>query len=339
MNARLSLALEGADAMPSSGRILVLNAGAAADLSLLPQDRVTIVQGFRPDHDALAARGYAVTPETGGPDGELAAAIVFLPRARAEARALVAEAARQVSPGGPVWVDGQKTDGIESMARDVRSRVAISAPVAKAHGKIFRFDAPDGPAFADWRAAESVPAPGFVTLPGMFSADKPDAGSALLAGALPGDLSGRGADLGAGWGWLSAQILAQGRVGGLHLVEANHSALACARRNIADLRAQFHWADVALFEPGGKLDFVVTNPPFHTTRAADTKLGEAFVRAAGRMLKPSGQMLMVANRHLPYETVLAETFRDFDEIKGNAGYKVLRAARPRVSPRSVAARN
>ncbi|MFZ1726690.1 MAG: MFS transporter, partial [Albidovulum sp.] len=66
MNARLSFALEGADAIPPSGRILVLNAGAAVDLALLPQERVTIVQGFRPDHDALAARGFTVMSETEG---------------------------------------------------------------------------------------------------------------------------------------------------------------------------------------------------------------------------------------------------------------------------------
>ncbi|MFZ1726558.1 MAG: class I SAM-dependent methyltransferase, partial [Albidovulum sp.] len=251
-------------------------------------------------------------------------------------RALVAEAARQVGAGGPVWVDGQKTDGIESMLKDVRSRVPVSAPLAKAHGKIFRFDAPGTAVFADWLAAETVAAPGFVTLPGVFSADKVDAGSALLASALPANLPGRGADLGAGWGWLSAQVLTQGKVAELHLIEADHAALACARRNVTDARAVFHWADAIAFKPAEKFDFIVTNPPFHNSRAADPGLGAAFIRAAGSLLKPSGVLLMVANRHLPYESVLAEVFRDVAELAKDAGFKVFRAARPEVSPKPIA---
>ena len=333
MNPRLSLALQGDDALPVTGRVLVLNAGPGVNLSALPKDRVTIVQGFRPDHDALVAQGFSVLASIGS--GDFSAAVIFLPRAKAAARGLVADAVRLVQPGGPIWIDGQKTDGIETMIKDVRARVPISAPMSKAHGKIFRFDAPDGEVFADWAAAELSPAPGYVTLPGVFSADKVDRGSALLASALPVDLSGRIADLGAGWGWLSTQILAQDKVKELHLIEADHTALACARRNVADARAVFHWADATRFKPAEKFDFVITNPPFHTSRAADPALGADFIRAAAKVLKPSGVLILVANRHLPYETVLAEMFRDVSEVTKDAGFKVLRASHPQASPKAI----
>ncbi|MCU9850216.1 class I SAM-dependent methyltransferase [Defluviimonas sp. WL0024] len=325
---RLSLALDGADALPLSGQILALGPVAAAGDLPLPKERTTVVQGFRPDHDTFAARGYRTVPAVAEAGSGFAAAIVFLPRSRGAAHALVAEAAARVVPGGPVWVDGAKTDGIDSILKEVRARVAVSAPFAKAHGKVFRFDAPGPEAFAGWAAADIHPAPGFVTRPGVFSADKIDRGSALLAEALPQGLKGRVADLGAGWGWLAAQILARPGVSELHLVEADHAALACAEVNIDDPRARFHWADATRFRPPAKLDAVVMNPPFHAGRAAEPALGQGFIEAAAAMLAPSGSLYMVANRHLPYEAVLTRHFRELAEIGGDTGFKLFRAARP-----------
>lgn len=328
---RLSLALAGAT-LPEAGKIAVFNATAATDLSALPQDRVEVVQGFRPDHDAWAARGFSVTPEKGGP---YAMAAMCLPRARAEARALVAEAAASVAPGGLIWVDGQKTDGIDTMLRDLRKRVPVSDPYSKAHGKVFHFAAPHSPAFLDWQAQPLTPAPGFVTVPGVFSAEAIDKGSAVLAKALPVQLPRRIVELGAGWGWLSAQILAHETVAELHLVEAGKAALGCARQNVTDPRAQFHWADANAFKPDRLFDGCIMNPPFHTGRAADPALGVAFVRAAARLLAPHGQLWMVANRHLPYEQTLTELFRETVEIGNDAGFKVLHANRPLARNKTV----
>ena len=332
-NPRLALALMAADALPAAGRVLVIGGGPG--LSDLPKERTVVVQAFRPDHDTLAAQGWTVVPDLAAAAGDFAAAVVFLPRSRAAARAAVAEAARRVAAGGPVWIDGQKTDGIDPMLKDLRARTAVSAPVAKAHGKIFRFDA--GTSFDDWRAADISPAPGFVTRPGVFSAEKVDPGSALLAAALPERMPARVADLGAGWGWLSAQVLTRHGVAELHLVEADHAALACARRNIADPRARFHWADATRFRPEARLDAVVTNPPFHAGRAADPALGAAFIAAAAGMLAPAGRLWMVANRHLPYEAVLARHFHEVAEIGGDGAFKLFAAARPAARPLAAAA--
>lgn len=323
-SSRLSIAFSAADALPAAGRILVIGGGAG--LSDLPKERTVVVQGFRPDHDALVAQGWTVVPEIVAAGGDYAAAVVFLPRSRAAARASVAEAARRVVAGGPVWIDGQKTDGIDPMLKDLRARSAVSAPIAKAHGKIFRFDA--AATFDDWRSGDLHPAPGFVTRAGVFSAEKVDAGSVLLAAALPERMPARVADLGAGWGWLAAQILARQGVTEVHLVEADHAALACARRNIADPRARFHWADATRLRPAAPFDAVVMNPPFHAGRAADPVLGGEFIAAAAGMLAPAGRLWMVANRHLPYEAALSRHFREVAGIGGDGSFKLFTAAHP-----------
>ena len=155
-----------------------------------------------------------------------------------------------------------------------------------------------------------------------------DVRSQALLAALPEKLPSKIADLGAGWGYLSRHILDHPGVKLLHVVEAEAAALACARENVTDPRAEFHWQDATKFIPPTKLDAVIMNPPFHTSRAADPGLGQAFIRAAAGMLSPQGQLWLVANRQLPYEATLAEMFGTCQQIADTGGFKVLHAAKP-----------
>ena len=82
---RLNFALDnGAVALPPEGRIAVFRPRADLDLGGLGRERLHVLQSCRPDHDAFAAAGYATGLE---PEGDYAAALVCLTRARAEARA------------------------------------------------------------------------------------------------------------------------------------------------------------------------------------------------------------------------------------------------------------
>jgi 16S rRNA (guanine1207-N2)-methyltransferase len=317
----LSLALEtGALSLPSTGQIAVYRPRLGDDLSDLPKGQVVVLTGFKPDHDHFA-QGYSVNPVP-----PYAAALVCLPRSREAARALIARAAAEVTPGGVIAVDGQKTDGIDSALKELRGRVELSDSLSKAHGKLATFRA--GADLSEWLARPTM-IDGFQTLPGIFSADGPDRGSVLLAEALPQKLAGKVADLGAGWGYLSACVLQRPGVGRLDLVEAEADALDCARRNVTDPRARFFWADATTWRPDNLLDAVVMNPPFHLGRDADPGLGATFIRAARRMLAPNGSLWLVANRHLPYDAVLEECFLNHEEVAGNGSFRVIHATKPR----------
>lgn len=327
MSDRLSLALEGGGlALPDSGKIAVLLPRAGMDLSALPRDRVVVVQPQKPEFDRFVQAGFEVSPDLVNIPSPVSAVLVCLPRAKAQARALVARAC-DLSPD-VVIVDGAKTDGADSLLRESRNRVAVTGPISKAHGKIFWF-APDAAAFADWRAPERQEANGFVTAPGVFSADSVDPASAMLAAALPARLGHHVVDLGAGWGYLSRAVLKDTKVEVLDLVEADRTALDCARINISDPRARFHWADATAWRSSDRIDAVVMNPPFHTGRDATPALGRAFIDAAARLLTPSGGLWMVANRHLPYETALRDRFAQVVEVAGDGKFKVIHAGRPK----------
>ncbi|NOE35367.1 class I SAM-dependent methyltransferase [Ruegeria sp. HKCCD7318] len=320
MSPRLELALQ--NGLSLSQPLTVICPVPEHDLSTLPPG-AQVVQPFKPFHDCFAAQGFDTVPEAKNPCQD---AIVFLPRAKALARAMIQRACSRAA--GVVVVDGAKTDGVDSILKDVRKRIAVEGPLSKAHGKIFWFQA-NAAALEDWAAPATQKVGDFQTAPGVFSADGVDPASAMLSNVLPAKLGARVADLGAGWGYLSAEILKRDDVKSLHLVEADHAALTCARRNILDSRAQFYWADAVKWTAPEPIDTVVMNPPFHTSRSADPALGQGFIVAAARNLTRNGTLWMVANRHLPYETTLNEHFAQVTEIAGDNRFKVLQASRPR----------
>jgi 16S rRNA (guanine1207-N2)-methyltransferase len=167
---------------------------------------------------------------------------------------------------------------------------------------------------------------GLWTQAGVFSWDRPDPGTRQLLAALP-SLAGRGADLGCGLGVLARAVLAQGAVTELALVDIDRRAIDAAQRNVEDPRASLHWADARTGPDLANLDFVVMNPPFHGEGREDQQLGQAFIRRAHQILRKGGTLWMVANRHLPYEAVLTETFAKVTAHGQPSGYKVYEARR------------
>ena len=284
-------------------------------------ENVTLEQGFFPTAKALENAGYAVSPRANGRYGMV---LVNLTRAKAENLANIARACAMSD--GLVLVNGAKTDGIESLLKAVKKITAVEV-LSKAHGKVFWFDATPMP--PEWLAAGEMAAnkDGFITAPGMFSSEKVDVGSTLLAPYLEG-LKGRVADLGAGWGWLAAQALGPD-VSEMVLFEAEHMALEAAKQNLSDERVRFAWADVLSLPKQLPFDVVISNPPFHKTRTAEPALGVGFILAAAKMLKPKGRLLMVANRQLPYERALNSAFRKVNMLAQTNGFKLFEASLPK----------
>lgn len=301
---------------------MVFGARADADLSALPKDRTQVVQGFYPDHQALAKRGSDVVLTT---DGQADMAVVFLPRAKAQARDMLAQAT-EICPEGVIVVDGQKTDGIDSVLKEVKKRGGLSGSFSKAHGKLFWFASGD---FSDWRKQPAKNAQGYVTAPGVFSADGIDPASQLLSDNLPDKIKGIVADFGAGWGYLSSCLQERDAITQLHLIEADHAALDCARQNVTTDKARFHWADATEVQLDERADVIVMNPPFHTERKADPELGRRFIASARKNIKLSGQLFLVANRHLPYEQILSDLFAHVKEGPGTGQFKTFVASKPR----------
>ena len=252
-------------------------------------------------------------------------AIISIPNSKKLARHLIYLATKAV-PEGLIIVDGDKRNGIESIIRNLEKNTKITKAVSKAHGKIAWFKTP-----ADLEIYKDFPIKiedGFETRAGVFSSDGVDPASKLLAQFLPSDLTGVGADLGGGWGYLSVKALGTNSISELHFIEADLTALKAAKKNLNDQRVKFYWYDALTWKAPKLLDFIIMNPPFHHLGRAIPKLGNDFIKVASRNLKKSGTLWMVANRHLPYENAIQRHFSSFSELSGSKKFKVIRAENP-----------
>lgn len=325
----LMLPLEsGAVALPA-GPILYLRARSGFAADILPRDRTVCDQSFKPAHDALARAGFATT----GADGEYALSLALPQRQRDENRALLARAVKSTADGGIVMAAQANTQGAKTFQDELEVLTGNVTSQSKNKCRVFwaRIDRSriNSDLLETWLRNDEPQRndAGYLSRPGLFAWDRIDAGSKLLADHLPADLSGRAADLGAGFGYLADEALKRcPKLTHIDLYEAEQRALDLARENLSAYagRTSFHWADVTRGIEGS-YDIVISNPPFHVDREDRTDLGQAFIRAAAGALKTGGQFFMVANRHLPYEDTLKTAFKKVTMLADSGGYKILAA--------------
>lgn len=330
----------GALRWPADGA-LFLRARDGYPLHAMPTPGLVAEQGFAPEAAALERAGIAMAA---GDEAVYPLVLLLPPRQRDEMRALFANALDRCSEGGTILASVANDAGAKSAEADLRRLAGLDGTLCKHHCRVFwtRKDAAriDADLLADWRlrdAPRRVAAPqlaqgGFLSRPGVFAWDRIDPASALLAAHLPHDLAGNGADLGAGWGYLSIEALRRNPgVRALDLYEAEARALELARANLAELDSaaalDFLWHDVTGGLPR-QYDFIVANPPFHAQDRADRpELGQRFIEVAAQALRPGGRFYLVANRHLPYEAALATHFRDVRVLDQQGGFKAIEARR------------
>lgn len=325
---------EGWLAWPQSGGALFLNARAGGGLQ--PQDwpGLQCVSAFKPAFDALQAAGFAVRAEAGAERYPLV--MLLPPRSREAARAAFAQAMSLLEPGGVLVACQANEEGARSGEADLQRLVGPLQVRSKHRCRVY-WSAPDASLDANlqeqWRALVTprvVAAHGLLSHPGVFSWDRVDVASGLLAQHLPEDLRGHAADLGCGYGYLSRALLAHcPGVVALDAIEADAAALALARANLEPFAAthalDFLWHDVAR-GLSRRYDCIVSNPPFHAEGRADRPdIGRQFIAAAAAALRPGGQLWLVANRHLPYEAALATHFAQVRCVAQAHGFKVITA--------------
>lgn len=256
------------------------------------------------------------------PEKSLASAVIYAPPGTIERRYILALALRALEEGAPLTALAPKDKGGNRIAAELERFGCAVTEVSKAHHRIVTTTRPAiltlDTAVADgcYRQVDDL-----WTQPGIFSWDRLDVGSALLLKHLPG-FSGAGADLGCGIGILSKAALASPDVTALTLIDIDRRAIDAARRNIADARAQFLWADVRTGDLPQALDFILMNPPFHDAGIEDQSLGQRFITRAAGMLRPGGQCWLTANRHLPYEALLRTHFSQSRLVADEDGFKI-----------------
>jgi 16S rRNA (guanine1207-N2)-methyltransferase len=285
-------------------------------------------QSFRPDYLRLKSAGWTVAPRL--TEGGHAMGLVLATKHKEENFANLARGWALLADGVMLVCAGSNDDGIPSLEKQAGKVFGLANSLSKFHCRVFWLTKGKTPPPDYWRSLAEIRTVegGWRSQPGIFSWDKIDDGSALLARHLPTDLKGHVADYGCGWGFLAREALARSpNIDNIDLIDAEHLALDAARANVSDPRASFHWLDLTGETAPEKYDAIVCNPPFHTGRASTPALGQSLIEAASKALKSGGRFYMVANRGLPYEALLKTNFASFETLADNNKFKVSRAVR------------
>ncbi|TBV76944.1 class I SAM-dependent methyltransferase [Pseudoxanthomonas winnipegensis] len=323
-----------------AGQTLFLRARPGAALRGLGL-ALRCTQTFKPVFDALQRDGFEVEAED-APVAPAPLVLLLPPRQKEETRALLAQAVLRCAPGGRVVASVANDEGARSVEKDLARLTGLGGSLAKHHCRVFWSPPLDGShdaaLLAEWQTLDRIrPILGgrFRSRPGVFAWDRIDPASQLLVDALPANLRGNAADLGAGWGFLADALLTRcAGIAALDLFEAEQRALALAEQNLAPQAQRvalgFHWHDVAAGLPK-KYDVIVSNPPFHAlARGERPDIGRRFIEVAASSLNRNGQLWLVANRHLPYEAVLEARFEQVRVAAESAGFKVIAATGARA---------
>jgi 16S rRNA (guanine1207-N2)-methyltransferase len=274
--------------------------------------------------------------------GQLDRVVILAPQSRALARRWLAEAHGLLRPGGALTIAGANRGGVRPLIDDAADLFGAATTVGLGQGcrvaeAIRRADPPQQPA---WAGAAGI-APGtwstllaqlpsgpheLVSLPGIFSYDRLDAGTAFLLAHLELPRGGRTLDIGCGYGPIGVAAALAG-ASHVDMLDVNLLAVAAAGRNIEryGLRAAALAGDGLAALAGQTYDLLVSNPPFHAGRQIDTAMAESFIAQGRAMIAPGGRMVLVANRFLAYDRTLARHFGRVERIADSPAYHLLAA--------------
>ncbi len=274
-----------------------------------------------------------------------------LPRGRLPSLQCLWDAFQALRPGGSFYLAGENDDGIRPALDRVEAlfgavevldyrkgaRVAVATRPATPPPLPEEFADPllDHRTFHRFEVVVRGQSHLVCSRPGVFSWDGLDPGTRALAEALDLRDGEQILDLGCGNGILGVVAAKQCPRGRVYLIDADADAVDSASATVAAnglVNAVVLPSDSIEAVAGERFDAVITNPPFHLARGADTEVARRFLRDAARVLRRGGRLLLVANRFLPYEDTLREAYRTVTTVFRDNRYKVLRAADPVAEP-------
>lgn len=317
---------------PAPGPVLVLRDADATAADAFSSRDVEVV---RWDREARPGVRTSAWP----PEGPFGTAALRLPRAKEELEMLVHAAAASLRPEGVLLVYGANDEGIRSAPGRVEPLFGeVDTVMVKNRCRVLRARRPEElpdlrGSLEAWRETWTLEVEGlrrpWVSYPGVFAHGRLDGGTARLLETLdaPAADGARVLDFGCGSGVVGGVLLERRPGVELEMLDVDAVALAAARENVPKARTIL--ANGLLGLEGAPYDLIVSNPPYHRSKAETLGVVEALIREAPRRLRPGGRLVFVVQRRLAVEGPLTRAFPAVESLAEDGTYRIWSARRER----------
>jgi 16S rRNA (guanine1207-N2)-methyltransferase len=266
-------------------------------------------------------------------------ALLDIPKGREVARAYLWTAAQVLRPDGRLYIAGSNALGAKSVIKDAadlfgdvpvlgfrssrRIALATRGDGLPSNPADWFDEVPWQPQMRSFRRPEGQYM--IVTMPGVFSWDHLDEGTALLLDHLDVEPDSDVLDMGCGYGIIG---LVAARAGArVTMVDDDLLAVRCASASIEvnnfGLRCRALASDLTIEVRDQQFDLVLSNPPFHQGVDVTTGIATQMIREIPDVLRPGGRLRIVANRFLPYHREMRAVFGNVSTITETGRYIVL----------------
>ncbi|MFC3606246.1 methyltransferase [Stutzerimonas tarimensis] len=268
------------------------------------------------------------------PERRFDAAVLFLPKSRELADYLLQSLAARL-PGLPLYLVGEKRGGIERAARQLSLYGTPRKLDSARHSQLWQVaidkvpKRPDLLALAQRFSLDLAEGPlTVVSLPGVFSHGRLDAGSELLLSHLDGLTPGRLLDFGCGAGVIGATLKRRYAAAEVFLLDVDAFALQSSQLTLEanGLQAEVLAGDGIDAAPGS-LDGILSNPPFHQGVRTDYQASEHLIAQARHHLRAGGELRLVANAFLRYPALIERHLGPCATLAEGGGFRVYSAQR------------
>jgi 23S rRNA (guanine1835-N2)-methyltransferase len=166
----------------------------------------------------------------------------------------------------------------------------------------------------------------------VFSQDKLDIGGRFLIENLPPNMDAKNViDLGCGNGVVGLSVLAKAPSAMVTFVDESFMAVESAQQNVQlnlpkySEQCEFITNNCLSGFRANNVDIVLCNPPFHQQNTITEHIAKQMFSDAKKVLKPGGELRIVANSHLPYPAILKRLFGSYQKVASNKKFVILSA--------------
>lgn len=303
------------------------------------QDPLTGERALANNADAVGLSGsYRVQPLGEELLDGARVVLLQLPRSLDELDEIADAIARYAAPDVRVYAGGRNkhiTPAMNDVLR--RSFENVRATLGRQKSRVLVADTPRALGAASrFPVVEHLDELGLAVVAhgAVFAGPKLDIGTRFLLGFLPRMRDAETAlDLGCGTGILAVS-LAKARPSVVvtasdQSAAAVASAAATARANGVANRVWTLRDDAVASVPDASVDLILCNPPFHVGAAVHTGGAGKMFAAAGRVLRPGGELWTVYNTHLGYRDALKRAVGPTEVVGRNTKFTVARSVRER----------